>query len=112
MCLFLKGQNVDAELTESAKYWTFRAEKHKSISDPSGAVLICPTYATQAIHASGNTTGAVWGWSSRAQAIPLETIGAVDIRTTGRRRLACRTIAKVHHGIPIRRSRSLELLWV
>lgn len=37
--LFLKGQNADAELTEARKYWTFRAEKHLSLSDPSGSVL-------------------------------------------------------------------------
>ena len=40
ICLYLKGQNVDAELTESAKYWTFSHEKFASISDPSGSVLI------------------------------------------------------------------------
>lgn len=40
LCLFLKGRNADAELTESAKYWRFACEKHTSISDPSGSVLI------------------------------------------------------------------------
>ncbi|MFY9288254.1 MAG: 16S rRNA (guanine(527)-N(7))-methyltransferase RsmG [Alphaproteobacteria bacterium] len=39
-CLFPKGQNADAELTESAKYWRFDHEKIQSISDPSGSVLI------------------------------------------------------------------------
>jgi 16S rRNA (guanine527-N7)-methyltransferase len=38
--LFPKGQNVDAELTESAKYWTFTHAKRQSISDGSGSVLI------------------------------------------------------------------------
>ena len=39
VCLFLKGQNVAAELTEGAKYWTFDLEKTPSLSDPSGVVL-------------------------------------------------------------------------
>ncbi len=39
LCLFLKGQNADAELTEARKYWTFDCEKTTSLSDPSGAVL-------------------------------------------------------------------------
>lgn len=37
--LFLKGQNVDAELTEALKYWTFRVDKTPSLSDPTGAIL-------------------------------------------------------------------------
>ena len=37
--LFLKGQNVDSELTEAKKNWTFDADKTPSLSDPSGAVL-------------------------------------------------------------------------
>ncbi|MDD3289054.1 MAG: 16S rRNA (guanine(527)-N(7))-methyltransferase RsmG [Alphaproteobacteria bacterium] len=39
-CLFLKGQNVDAELTEATKCWKFEHEKFESISDRSGSVLI------------------------------------------------------------------------
>lgn len=38
--IFPKGQNVDAELTESAKYWTFTHIKRPSLSDNSGSVLI------------------------------------------------------------------------
>jgi 16S rRNA (guanine527-N7)-methyltransferase len=40
ICLFLKGQNVQEELTESAKKWTFEEQRHQSLSDPSGRVLI------------------------------------------------------------------------
>ncbi len=40
VCLFLKGQKADAELTEARKYWTFSAEKRESRTDPSGAVLL------------------------------------------------------------------------
>lgn len=40
LCLFLKGQNADVELTESAKHWTFECDKLASISDDSGCVLI------------------------------------------------------------------------
>lgn len=38
-CLFLKGEKADAELTEAAKYWTFRCDKTPSLSDPSGVIL-------------------------------------------------------------------------
>jgi len=38
--LFLKGQNVVAELTEAYKSWKMRAERHPSRSDPSGSVLV------------------------------------------------------------------------
>lgn len=40
VCLFLKGKNVDSELTESEKNWTFRYKKTPSQSDDSGSVLI------------------------------------------------------------------------
>jgi len=39
VCLFLKGEKVDAELTEARKYWTFSVEKKESLSDPSGTIL-------------------------------------------------------------------------
>ena len=39
ICLFLKGQNVDAELTAAENYWTFKAKKVPSLSDPTGVVL-------------------------------------------------------------------------
>jgi 16S rRNA (guanine527-N7)-methyltransferase len=39
ICLFLKGQKANAELTEAQKYWTFVCEKIPSLSDPSGTVL-------------------------------------------------------------------------
>jgi 16S rRNA (guanine527-N7)-methyltransferase len=38
-CLFLKGQNVDAELTEAQKYWTFTYEKRPSLSSSAGFIL-------------------------------------------------------------------------
>ncbi|MDP8915844.1 MAG: 16S rRNA (guanine(527)-N(7))-methyltransferase RsmG [Pseudomonadota bacterium] len=37
--LFLKGRNVEAELTEAAKTWTFRHTLTPSLSDPEGRVL-------------------------------------------------------------------------
>ncbi|MGA9795564.1 MAG: 16S rRNA (guanine(527)-N(7))-methyltransferase RsmG [Rhizomicrobium sp.] len=39
ICLFLKGQSVDAELTEARKSWNIRAIRHQSRSDPSGVIL-------------------------------------------------------------------------
>lgn len=37
--LFLKGQDVDGELTEAGKYWKFDVSRHPSQSDPRGVVL-------------------------------------------------------------------------
>jgi 16S rRNA (guanine527-N7)-methyltransferase len=37
--LFLKGQNVGAELTEARKSWKMEALQHPSLTDPSGTVL-------------------------------------------------------------------------
>lgn len=37
--LFLKGRNVEAELTEAAKTWTFQHTLTPSLSDPEGRVL-------------------------------------------------------------------------
>jgi 16S rRNA (guanine527-N7)-methyltransferase len=37
--LFHKGQDVDAELTEAAKYWTIKARKIPSLVDPRGVIL-------------------------------------------------------------------------
>lgn len=39
-CLFLKGQDVDSELTEATKYWTFKVSRHPSLSDDRGTVLV------------------------------------------------------------------------
>lgn len=36
---FLKGQNVEAELTEAHKYWRIITQRHPSRSDPSGVIL-------------------------------------------------------------------------
>lgn len=38
--LFLKGQDVDAELTEAAKYWTIEASKLPSKTSPEGCVVV------------------------------------------------------------------------
>jgi 16S rRNA (guanine527-N7)-methyltransferase len=38
-CLFLKGKQLDIELTETAKYWRFGRETFSSLSDRSGCVL-------------------------------------------------------------------------
>lgn len=37
--LFHKGRDVDAELTEAAKYWTITARKIPSLVDPRGVIL-------------------------------------------------------------------------
>jgi 16S rRNA (guanine527-N7)-methyltransferase len=37
--LFPKGQDVDAELTEAAKYWTIEAEKLPSKTNPQGCIV-------------------------------------------------------------------------
>jgi len=37
--LFLKGQNIEAELTEARKLWTMKVERHPSLTDSSGTIL-------------------------------------------------------------------------
>lgn len=37
--LFLKGRNVDRELTEAGKTWRLRIERFESITDPEGSIL-------------------------------------------------------------------------
>ena len=39
VCLFLKGQNVGAELTEAHKYWNMEVSQDPSQTDPSGAMV-------------------------------------------------------------------------
>ena len=39
VCLFLKGQNVGSELTETRNSWRMTLQSHASLSDPSGTVL-------------------------------------------------------------------------
>ncbi len=38
--LFLKGQDIDAELTEAAKYWNIESRIAPSLTDPTGRILI------------------------------------------------------------------------
>jgi 16S rRNA (guanine527-N7)-methyltransferase len=38
--LFLKGQDVGAELTNATKYWNMKFERHTSLTDPLGSVLV------------------------------------------------------------------------
>jgi 16S rRNA (guanine527-N7)-methyltransferase len=40
VCLFLKGQNIGAELTEAHKSWRIEASQIPSLTDPSGAILV------------------------------------------------------------------------
>jgi 16S rRNA (guanine527-N7)-methyltransferase len=40
VCLFLKGQNVGAELTEAHKYWNIKASQVPSQTDPSAAIVV------------------------------------------------------------------------
>ncbi len=37
--LFLKGQDVDGELTEATRYWKLRVRSYPSITDPGGMIL-------------------------------------------------------------------------
>ena len=39
ICLFLKGQSVEAELTQTHKSWRMKALRHPSLTDPSGSIL-------------------------------------------------------------------------
>jgi 16S rRNA (guanine527-N7)-methyltransferase len=39
ICLFLKGQNVEVELTQARKSWRMKAQRHPSLTDPSGTIL-------------------------------------------------------------------------
>ena len=39
VCLFLKGKNVQTELTESQKTWNMAVNRIPSVTDPSGVVL-------------------------------------------------------------------------
>lgn len=39
VCLFLKGQNVGAELTEATRYWNMEVSQVPSQTDPSGAIV-------------------------------------------------------------------------
>ena len=38
--LFLKGQDVDAELTDAAKYWKLEASKVPSKTSPQSAIVV------------------------------------------------------------------------
>ncbi|MGE3334739.1 MAG: 16S rRNA (guanine(527)-N(7))-methyltransferase RsmG [Rhodospirillaceae bacterium] len=39
LCLFLKGQTVEAELTEAHKRWTMVVDRQQSLTDPTGTIL-------------------------------------------------------------------------
>lgn len=40
ICLFLKGRDTEEELTQAVKRWILEAERHPSLSDPLGIVLL------------------------------------------------------------------------
>ena len=40
VCLFLKGQNVGAELTQAHKYWNIKVSQIPSQTDPSGVIVV------------------------------------------------------------------------
>ena len=48
--LFLKGQDVDAVLTEAAKYWSIEAEKVPSKTSPDGCIVV-----VRSLHARRST---------------------------------------------------------
>jgi 16S rRNA (guanine527-N7)-methyltransferase len=39
-CLFLKGAQVEEELTQAQRRWTMRLERRASITDPAGNILV------------------------------------------------------------------------
>jgi len=47
--LFPKGQDVDAELTEAAKYWTIQATKVPSVTSPNSRILVVSGLARRKI---------------------------------------------------------------
>jgi len=53
-CIFLKGQTLDAELTEANKWWKFSFEKFSSLSDRSGNVLIVRNLKNLGAYAATN----------------------------------------------------------
>jgi 16S rRNA (guanine527-N7)-methyltransferase len=40
VCLFLKGQNLEVELTEASKYWSMKVSQMPSQTNPSAAILV------------------------------------------------------------------------
>jgi 16S rRNA (guanine527-N7)-methyltransferase len=38
--VFPKGQHVEAELTEAAKYWSIEADKVPSLTSPEGRIIV------------------------------------------------------------------------
>ena len=45
VALFPKGQDVDVELTEASKYWTFDAKLVPSLTNPDGQIVVIRTLA-------------------------------------------------------------------
>ncbi len=43
LCIFPKGQDVEAELTEASKYWHMRIERRASLTSPGSTVLMIDT---------------------------------------------------------------------
>jgi 16S rRNA (guanine527-N7)-methyltransferase len=43
IALFPKGQDVDAELTDAAKYWRLEARKVPSKTSPDGSIVVIRT---------------------------------------------------------------------
>ena len=40
VALFLKGQDIDDELTQASKYWNIKSSIYPSLTDPSGRILL------------------------------------------------------------------------
>ena len=52
MALFLKGQDVEAELTEATKSWTVEAELHPSRTDADGRIVAIEQIVRNRAHAA------------------------------------------------------------
>lgn len=46
--LFPKGQDVDVELTEAAKYWSIQADIHPSLTDPTARIVEVISFSPRA----------------------------------------------------------------
>ena len=50
VALFPKGQDVDVELTEASKYWTFDAKLVPSLTNPDGQIVVIRTLAKRPVN--------------------------------------------------------------
>lgn len=54
VCIFLKGQNVEAELTDAHKRWRICVDQHASRTDPRGTILCIKEVSRVPSESTGN----------------------------------------------------------